>query len=142
MSHEDHRFSEEESIHNARSSISINETTSPSLISNVLMGVVISKTEGLTRTTLRIRVGEHTDLHVRWHAPLPRRGTANIGHRVCVTIPEEAVHLEAREGEARRCDDVLSRGGGIDAHLLACIGIIGDHAGHLAGRDGENVPRR
>ena len=95
MSHVDHGFSEEEQIHNGRSSISINETTSPSLISNVLMGVVISKTEGLTRTTLRIRVGEHTDLRVRWQAPLPKRSTANIGQRVCVTIPEEAVHLEA-----------------------------------------------
>ena len=77
---------------------------SPSLISNVLMGVVISKTEGLTRTTLRIRVGEHTDLRVRWQAPCPTRGTANIGQRVCVTIPEEAVHLEAggfRRGKQR-----------------------------------------
>ena len=104
MSHEAHGFSEEEPIHNGRSSISINETTSPSLNSNVLMGVVISKTERVTRTTLRIRLGEHTDLRVRWQAPLPRCSTANIGQRVCVTIPEEAVHLEAggfRRGKQR-----------------------------------------
>ncbi len=104
MSHVDHGFSEEEQIYNGRSSISMNETTSPSLISNVLMGVVISKTEGLTRTTLRLRLGEHTDLRVRWQAPLPTDSTANIGHMVCVTIPEEAVHLEAggfRRGKQR-----------------------------------------
>ena len=108
MSHEDHGFSEEEPIYNARSSISMNETTSPSriseILSNVLMGIVISKTEGPTRTTLRIRVGERTDLRVRWQAPLPRRSTANIGQRVSITIPEEAVHLEAggfRRGKQR-----------------------------------------
>jgi hypothetical protein len=107
MSHVDHGFSEEEPIHNARSSISINETTSPSLISNVLIGVVISKTEGLTRTTLRIRVGEHTDLRVRWQDALPTGSTANIGQMVCVTIPEEAVHLEA--GGFRRGKQRLNR---------------------------------
>ena len=104
MSHVDHGFSEEEQIHNGGSSISSNETTSPSLISNVLMGIVISKTEGLTRTMMRIRVGKHTDLRVRWQATLPTRGTANIGQMVCVTIPEEAVHLEAggfRRGKQR-----------------------------------------
>ena len=107
MSHVDHGFSEEEQIHNGRSSISIDETSSPSLISNVLMGVVSSKTEGLTRTTMRIRLGEHTDLRVRWQATLPTRGTANIGQMVCVTIPEEAVHLEA--GGFRRGKQRLNR---------------------------------
>ncbi|MCM3905593.1 MAG: hypothetical protein ND866_28195 [Pyrinomonadaceae bacterium] len=107
MSHEDHGFSEEEQIHNGRSSISINETALPSLISNVLKGVVISKTEGLTRTTLRIRLGEHTDLRIRWQTALPMCGTANIGQRVCVTIPEEAVHLEA--GGFRRGKQRLNR---------------------------------
>jgi len=107
MSHVDHRFSEEEQIHNGRSSISINETTSPSLISNVLMGIVTSKTEGFTRTTLRIRIGKHTDLRVRWQATLPTRNTADIGQTVCVTIPEEAVHLEA--GGFRRGTQRLNR---------------------------------
>jgi len=107
MSHVDHRFSEEEQSHNGRSFISMDETTPPSLISNVLMGVVTSKTKELTRTTLRIRVGEHTDLRVRWQAPLPRCSTANIGQRVCVTIPEEAVHLGA--GGFRRGKQRLNR---------------------------------
>lgn len=102
MSHVDHGFSEEELIHHGRSSI--NETTSPSLISNFLMGIVISKTEGLTRTTLRIRVGEHTDVRVRWQATMPTRGAADIGQTVYVIIPEKAVHLEAggfRRGKQR-----------------------------------------
>jgi hypothetical protein len=107
MSHVDHGFSEEEQVHNGRSSISINETTSPSLISNVLMGVVITKTEGLTWTRLRIRLGEHTDLRVRWQVPLPTGTTANIGYMVCVTVPEEAVHLEA--GGFRRGKQRLNR---------------------------------
>ena len=65
---------------------------------------MISKTEGLTRTTLRIRVGERTDLRIRWQATLPTPGTANIGQMVRVIIPEEAVHLEAggfRRGKQR-----------------------------------------
>jgi hypothetical protein len=68
------------------------------------MGIVISKTEGLTRTTLRIRVGEHTDLRIRWQATLPPPGIANIMQMVRVLIPEEAVHLEAgafRRGKQR-----------------------------------------
>ena len=60
MSHVDHVWSEEEQSHNGRSFISHNETAPPSRLSNglsnVLMGIVISKTEGLTRTMLRIRV--------------------------------------------------------------------------------------
>ena len=107
MSHVDHGFSEEEHLHNGRSPISINETTSPSLILNVLMGIVISKTEGLSRTTLRIRVGKHTDLRVRWQATLPTRNTADIGQTVSVTIPEEAVHLDA--GSFRRGKQRLNR---------------------------------
>ena len=86
MSHVDHVLSEEEQSHNGRSFISHNETAPPSRISNglsnVLMGIVISKTEGLTRTTLRIRVGERTDLRVRWQATLPTPDTANIGQLV------------------------------------------------------------
>ena len=110
MVHVDHGFLEQEQIHNGRSSISINETTSPSLISNVLMGVVSSKTEGLTRTRLRIRIGEHTDLRIRWQTALPMCGTASIGQMVCVIIPEEAVHLEA--GAFRRGRQRLNRWSG------------------------------
>jgi len=111
MSHVDHGYSEKEQSHNGRSFISMDETTPPSrssdILSNILMGVVISKTEGLTWSTLRIRVGEHTDLSVRWQDALPTGSTANIGQMVCVTIPEEAVHLEA--GGFRRGKQRLNR---------------------------------
>lgn len=108
MSRVDHVCSEKEQSHNGRPSNAIDGTTPPSRISNglsnVLMGIVISKTEGLTRTMLRIRVGERTDLRVRWQATLPTPGTANIGQLVYVAIPEESVHLEAggfRRGKQR-----------------------------------------
>jgi len=95
MSHMDYGYSGNEQIYNRLTSISTDSATSPLRISNVLTGNVISKTEGLTRTTLRIRIGERTDLHIRWQATLPTSGTANIGQMVRVIIPEEAVHLEA-----------------------------------------------
>jgi len=95
MWHVDRVFSEEEQIHNSRSSISTDEMVLPPRISNGLMGIVISKTERLTRTTLRIRIGTRTDLRVRWQTALPSPGTINIGQMICVNIPEEAVHLEA-----------------------------------------------
>ena len=96
MWHVDHGFfSEEELIPNSRSSISTHETVLPSRISNGLMGIVISKFERLTRTTLRIRIGTRIDLHVRWQIALPSPGTVNIGQMIWVHIPEGAVHLEA-----------------------------------------------
>ena len=95
MWHVDRGFSEEEQIHNSRSSISTHETILPSRISNGLMGIVISKAERLTRTTLRIRIGKRTDLRVSWQTALPSPGTVNIGQMIWVNIPEGAVHLEA-----------------------------------------------
>ena len=83
---------------------SANEQGSPSLHLNVLTGVVSSRTIGLTRTTLRIRVGERTDLRVRWQADSPARCAANIGDRVHLTIPAETIQLEAggfRRGKQR-----------------------------------------
>jgi len=103
MSYMDHEFSEKEQIHHDRASISFHEPSSWR-ISNVLMGIVTSKSEGLTRTTLRIRVGERTDLRIRWQATLAPHGTVDIGQTVCAIIPEEAVHLEAggfRRGKQR-----------------------------------------
>src|ERR1041384_683386 len=61
----DRGVSGKEPIHNSQSSISTNETVSPSRISNGLMGIVISTLVRLTRTTLRIRIGIRTDLRVR-----------------------------------------------------------------------------
>src|SRR5262249_25879954 len=71
---------------------------------NVLSGLVISRTEGLTRTTLRIRIGEQTELRVRWQPPLPPHDAIEIGQTVRITIPAEAVQLEAgwfRRGKQR-----------------------------------------
>jgi len=78
MWHVDPGFSEEELIPNSRSSISTHETVLPSH-SNALMGIVSSKTERLTRTTLRIRVGTRTDLRVSWQTALTSPGIVNIG---------------------------------------------------------------
>jgi hypothetical protein len=94
MCHVDRGFSEEEQFNSSRSFIFTNETVLPSRTSNGLMGIVISKTESLTRSTLRIRVGKRSDMHVRWQTALPPPGTMNIGQMICVNIPEEAVHLE------------------------------------------------
>ena len=88
-------FSEEELISNSRSSISTHETVLTSRIPNGLMGIVISKFERLTRTIVRIRIGKRIDLHARWQTALLLPGTVNIGQMVWVTIPKEAVHLEA-----------------------------------------------
>ena len=79
MWHVDRGVSGEEPIHNSQSSIFTHETVSPSRISNGLMGIVISKTERLTRTTLRIRVGTRTDLRVSWQTALTSPGIVNIG---------------------------------------------------------------
>lgn len=103
MSHVDYGFSEKEQSY-SQSSTFIDRTTSPSRISHVLRGIVTSKTEGLTRTTLRIRIGERTDLRIRWQTTLHTGDTANVGQMVCVAITEEAVHLEAggfRRGKQR-----------------------------------------
>ena len=93
----------EEAYHNGWSD-HVDATDSPSLQLNVLMGVVTSRTIGLTRTTVRIRVGERTDLRVRWQADSPAHGTVNVGDTVHLTIPAEAVQLEAggfRRGKQR-----------------------------------------
>jgi hypothetical protein len=94
MWHVDRGFSEEEQIHNSQSSISTHALL-PSRISNGLIGIVISKTESLARTRLRIRIGKRIDLRVSWQTVLPPLGTVNIGQLIWVNIPEGAVHLEA-----------------------------------------------
>ncbi len=104
MSHAEQGFSEKEDDYHNQWSVSADEPGCPSLSFNVLTGIVTSRTEGLTRTTLRIRVGERTDLRVRWQAASPTRGTADIGETVRLTIPRKAVQLEAggfRRGKQR-----------------------------------------
>ena len=95
---------ERTNAYNNRWAVSADETGPSSHLLNVLSGVVISRTEGLTRITLRIRVGDRTDLRVRRWAPFPMGDTIEIGQTVRITIPAEAVQLEAggfRRGKQR-----------------------------------------
>ncbi len=104
MSYVEKEVAERTNAYNNRWAVSADETGPPSHLLNVLSGVVISRTEGLTRTTLRIRVGKRTDLRVRRQTPLPTRDIIEIGQRVRITIPAKAVQLEAggfRRGKQR-----------------------------------------
>lgn len=104
MSYLNQRRSERENVYPTEGSISANGSDSPTRHLNALAGIVTSLTFGLTRTTLRVRVGERTDLRVRWQAASLPHGTANIGETVRLTIPAEAVQLEAggfRRGKQR-----------------------------------------
>jgi len=91
-------------VYNNRWAVSGDKTEHPSPLLNVLSGVVTSRTKGLTRTTLRIRVGEGTVLRIRRQAPSPMADTIEIGQTVQVTIPSKAVQLEVgwfRRGKQR-----------------------------------------
>jgi hypothetical protein len=104
MSHREHEVTERTDAYDNLWTVSADELGHRSHLLNVLSGVVISRTEGLTRTTLRIRVGERTDLRVRWIAPHPTYDAIEIGQTVRITIPAEAVQLEAggfRRGKQR-----------------------------------------
>jgi len=104
MSHIEHNPAGRTDACSNRWGVSAEETEYPSPLLNVLSGVVISRTEGLTRMTLRIRVGEGTVLRVRWQTPSPIADIIEIGQTVQVTIPSEAVQLEAgwfRRGKQR-----------------------------------------
>jgi len=76
----------------------------PSIGSNVFNGIVISRSEGLTRTTLRVRIGERTVLRVRWLGQSAAHDSIDVRQPVRVVIPEEAVQLEIggfRRGKQR-----------------------------------------
>ncbi|MBX3304353.1 MAG: hypothetical protein KF693_19240 [Nitrospira sp.] len=102
MSHIEQRLSRQEDALTAEW-LRFTAVTEPASC-NTFTGTVISRTEGLTRTTLRIRVGTRTDLHVRWSGVSPVHDAVRIGQTVRLTIPEEAVQLEAggfRRGKQR-----------------------------------------
>src|SRR4029077_8239980 len=104
MSHGEQEITERTDPYSNLWAVSAEETGHPSLLLNVLSGIVISRAEGLTRITLRIRVGERTDLRVRRWAPFPMGDTIEIGQTVRIPIPAEAVQLEAggfRRGKQR-----------------------------------------
>jgi|SRR5215813_2906852 len=104
MAQVDQGLSDREQMQIGRSLIE--EKISSTRISNVLMGIVISRASRLLQSRLRIRIGEHTDLHV-YRQTLFTHGTVDIGQTVYVTIPEEAVHLEF--GAFRRGKQRLNR---------------------------------
>lgn len=104
MSQVEQGLSDGEQMHSGR--FLIEESILSSRISNVLMGIVISQASRLPQFRLRIRIGEHIDLHVRRQS-LSTHGTVDIGQTVYVTIPEEAVHLEF--GSFRRGKQRLNR---------------------------------
>lgn len=80
------------------------ECTTSSPTCNVVAGPVVAIHRGLTRTGIRMRVGERTDLRVKW---LSHHGTVSgvkIGQWVIAMIPAEAVRCEAgefRQGKTR-----------------------------------------
>jgi hypothetical protein len=122
----------EDAYHNGWSDYA-DATDSPSLHLNVLTGVVTSRTIGLTRTTVRVRVGERTDLRVRWQADSPAHGTVNIGDTVHLTIPPEAIQLEA--GGFRRSKQRWNRWIGrvvlVNRHGEAPVTIVKLHRDHI-----------
>jgi hypothetical protein len=71
---------------------------------NVVSGWVMAIFQGLTRTGIRMRVGERTDLRVKWPSHRGEVSGVEVGQWVIATIPAEAVRLEAgefRQGKSR-----------------------------------------
>ncbi len=104
MSYLSYRSSEWKGERGSRLAGSADGTAAVPHISNTLSGVVISKQDGLTRTTARVRVSERTDLRVRWPTSSSRHADLGVGSRVRLAIPETAVQLEAggfRRGKQR-----------------------------------------
>ncbi len=62
---------------------------------NMIPGHVITIHQGLLNVGMRVRIGERTDLRVRW--PLGSRTTPELKPALPIkaVIPAEAVHLEA-----------------------------------------------
>lgn len=61
---------------------------------NVLTGSVLAIHPGLTRTSIRVRVGRRTDLRVRWPDDRNIPDVITIGRPVTATVSSEAVRLE------------------------------------------------
>jgi hypothetical protein len=65
------------------------------LMTNRVRGVIHSCQVGLTRAGVRLRVGERTDLRIRWPISQTDNQCLRIGGCVVATIPVDAVCLEA-----------------------------------------------
>ena len=64
-------------------------------MSNCISGVIHSCQVGLTRAGVRLRVGERTDLRIRWPINQIDHRCFRIGECVVATIPIDEVCLEA-----------------------------------------------
>jgi hypothetical protein len=76
--------------------------SSPTL--NVVTGPVVAIYQGLTRTGIRMRVGESTNLRVKWPSHQGEVSGVKIGQWVIAAIPAEAVRFDAgefRQGKSR-----------------------------------------
>jgi hypothetical protein len=76
--------------------------SSPTL--NVVTGPVVAIYQGLTRTGIRMRVGERTDFRVKWPSHQGEVSGVKIGQWVIAAIPAEGVRFEAgefRQGKSR-----------------------------------------
>jgi len=77
---------------------------STELMTNRVTGVIHSSQVGMTRAGVRLRVGERTDLRIRWPISQTDHRRLRIGGCVVATIPVGAVRLEAgmfRRGKER-----------------------------------------
>lgn len=101
---------QQEDARRAHQSLRATQDQDASGVFNVFSGIVMSRADGLTRTTLRIRIGERTVLRVRWlgrsaaHDTHGTHSAIDVGQPVRVVIPEEAVRLEVggfRRGKQR-----------------------------------------
>lgn len=71
---------------------------------NVVAGPVVAMYHGLTRTGIRMRVGERTDLRVKWPSDQGAVSGVKIGQWVIAMVPAESVRCEAgefRQGKSR-----------------------------------------
>lgn len=80
---------------NTREGTSDHCISSTALMTNRVRGVIHSCQVGLTRAGVRLRVGERTDLRVRWPISQTDNRCLRVGGRAVATIPIDAVRLEA-----------------------------------------------
>jgi hypothetical protein len=84
--------------------MTLHHVSSAGLMTNRVRGVIHSSQVGLTRTGVRLRVGERTDLRIRWMISQNDNRSLRIGRYVVAIIPIDSVRLEAgmfRRGRQR-----------------------------------------
>lgn len=71
---------------------------------NVIAGPVVAIYQGFTRTGIRMRMGERTDLRVKWLSHEGAVSCVKIGQWIIAAIPADVVRCEAgefRQGKSR-----------------------------------------